>query len=311
MDFRTLQYFSVVARELNFTRAAEKLNMSQPPLSSQIKSLENDLGVQLFIRGKRRMQLTEAGHLLLRRATQILDLAEKTRQDLRSLDNELSGTICIGMVEGMAPHLASRWIARFREEYPMVSFRLFNGSGDDVTARLIRGLSDVAVIARPYDTEAIDGIPVGREPWCAFMSPDHPLAKTDDAAIPLSALRDVPLVVPNRRSRIEAIRRWFDGIGAEPEIVAETANYIDAVTMAEHKVGVSIYPMTKADPGPNVVRKMITGPARTAEYDLAWSRSGRPTLLVSEFINFVRDFMEEYPAVGFNEEIIPDDAEIL
>jgi len=311
LDFRTLQYFRVVARELNFTRAAEKLNMSQPPLSSQIKSLENDLGVQLFIRGKRRMQLTEAGHLLLRRADQILDLAEKTRDDLRSLDRELSGTICIGMVEGMAPYLASRWIASFREEYPHVSFRLWNGGGDDVVSRLIRGLSDIAVVARPYDTEAIDGIPVGREPWCAFMSPDHPLAKTDDAALPLSALKGVPLVVPNRRSRIEAIRRWFEGIGAEPEIIAETANYIDAVTMAEQKVGVSIYPMTKSDPGPNVVRKLITGPARTAEYDLVWSRSGRPTILVNEFINFVSDCLEQDPDEGFNKGIIPADAEIL
>ena len=68
MELRTLHYFTVVARELNITRAAEKLNMSQPPLSNQIKALEEELGVQLFIRGKRHLELTEEGALLLRRA---------------------------------------------------------------------------------------------------------------------------------------------------------------------------------------------------------------------------------------------------
>ena len=74
MDLRSLHYFTVVAEELNITRAAERLNMSQPPLSSQIKGLEEELGVQLFIRGKRRLTITDAGAQLYRRAKQILEL---------------------------------------------------------------------------------------------------------------------------------------------------------------------------------------------------------------------------------------------
>ena len=85
MELRTLRYFTVVARELNITRAAEKLNMSQPPLSNQIKALEEELGVQLFIRGKRHLELTEEGALLLRRAVQMQELADKTRQEISSL----------------------------------------------------------------------------------------------------------------------------------------------------------------------------------------------------------------------------------
>ena len=93
MDFRTLQYFVTVAEELNFTRAAEKLQMSQPPLSNSIRQLEEDLGTQLFIRGKRRLTLTEAGELLLRRSRQILRLSDKTRLDLQSLGSTLTGQI--------------------------------------------------------------------------------------------------------------------------------------------------------------------------------------------------------------------------
>ena len=85
MDFRVLQYFVTVAQELNFTRAAEKLQMSQPPLSNQIRALEEELGVQLFIRGKRRLTLTDAGTLLFQRSVQMLELAEKTRRDISCL----------------------------------------------------------------------------------------------------------------------------------------------------------------------------------------------------------------------------------
>ena len=183
MDFRSLQYFIAVAQELNFTRAAEKLQMSQPPLSSQIKALEEELGVQLFIRGKRRLTLTEAGTLLLQRAVQMMELSEKTRRDLSSLGNELSGTICLGMVEGRAPYLAARWIAGFQEEYPLVRYELWNGSSDDVLDQLHRGLADLAVIAAPYDIEHLDGFSVGREPWVAIISRSHPLAAVPGAHV--------------------------------------------------------------------------------------------------------------------------------
>ena len=161
MDFRSLEYFHVVAEELNITRAAERLHMSQPPLSTQIRNLEEDLGVQLFIRGKRRLQLTEAGLLLQQRSRQILALAEKTRGDLTTLEHSLSGVLNIGIVEGRAPYLASRLIRGFREEYPLVRYHLWNGNSDGVLEQLDRGLVDVAIIARPYDRDRLEGIPVG------------------------------------------------------------------------------------------------------------------------------------------------------
>ena len=92
MDLRSLNYFTVVAEELNFTRAAQRLNMSQPPLSNQIRNLEEELGTQLFVRGGRSLQLTEAGLLLYRRAEQLLDLAERTREEVSSFAMGLSGT---------------------------------------------------------------------------------------------------------------------------------------------------------------------------------------------------------------------------
>ena len=293
MELRTLHYFTVVARELNITRAAEKLNMSQPPLSNQIKALEEELGVQLFIRGKRHLELTEEGAFLLRRAVQMQELADKTRQEIASLREGMTGTIYLSMVEGRAPFLAAQWIAGFREEFPLVRYNLWNGSSDDVLDRLHKGLADLAVIAAPYDTEHLEGFSVGQEPWAAMFHPDHPLAKEPGEAIPLSSLVGEPLIVPSRKSRIESIRRWFGEIGAEPRILCEMSNYMDAVALTSQGVGVSIFPQTVGVSNGLVVSKVVTQPARQAEYILVWNKGQAPSGLTREFIRYVQDYLEE------------------
>ena len=289
MELRTLHYFTVVAQELNITRAAEKLNMSQPPLSNQIKALEEELGVQLFIRGKRHLELTEEGGLLLRRAVQIQELADKTRQEIASLREGMTGTIYLSMVEGRAPFLAARWIAGFREEFPLVRYNLWNGSSDDALDRLRKGLADLAVIAAPYDTEHLEGFPVGREPWIAMLHPDHPLAQTVGDTIPLSSLAGEPLIVPSRKSRMDAIRRWFGEVGAEPHILCEMSNYMDAAALTSQGVGISIFPQTVDVSNGLVVSKVVIQPSRQVEYILVWNRGQPPSGLTREFIHFVQE----------------------
>ena len=289
MELRTLHYFTVVAQELNITRAAKKLNMSQPPLSNQIKALEEELGVQLFIRGKRRLELTEEGGLLLRRAVQIQELADKTRQEIASLREGMTGVIYLSMVEGRAPFLAARWIAGFREEFPLVRYNLWNGSSDDVLDRLHTGLADLAVIAAPYDTEHLEGFPVGREPWIAMLHPDHPLAQPIGDTIPLSSLVGEPLIVPSRKSRVDAIRRWFGEVGAEPHILCEMSNYMDAAALTSQGVGISIFPQTVDVSNGLVVSKVVIQPSRQVEYILVWNRGQPPSGLTREFIHFVQE----------------------
>lgn len=296
MELRTLHYFTVVAQELNITRAAEKLNMSQPPLSNQIKSLEEELGGRLFIRGKRHLELTEEGALLLRRAVQIQELVDKTRQEIAGLREGMTGTIYLGMVDGQAPFLAAKWIAGFREEYPLVRYSLWNGSSDDVLDRLHKGLADLAVIAAPYDTEHLDGFPVGQEPWSAMLHPEHPLARAPGDSIPLSSLVKEPLIVPSRKSRIESIRRWFGEIGAEPSILCEMSNYMDAAALTSQGVGVSIFPQTTGVSNGLVVSKVVVQPSRQAEYILVWNKGQPSSGPARTFIQHIQDCMEEEQA---------------
>lgn len=298
MDLRTLRYFTTVARERNITRAAEKLNMSQPPLSHQIRCLEEELGVQLFIRGKRRLELTDDGALLLRRANQILELTEKTAQEMKERKHQVSGTLYLGLVEGRAPYLAANWIAGFREQYPLVYYNLWNGSSDDVVDRLRQGLADLAIVATPYDMERLEGFPVGDEPWCAILPRESPLAQKPGDTIPLEQLVGQPLIVPSRGSRVQAIRRWFQEIGAEPDIRCTMSNYVDALALTEQGVGISIFPQTTRTPSALVRVKVITQPARRAEYVLVWNREEPISRLVGEFITWVRQWTQDHPSMS-------------
>lgn len=298
MDLRTLRYFTTVARERNITRAAEKLNMSQPPLSHQIRCLEEELGVQLFIRGKRRLELTDDGALLLRRANQILELTEKTAQEMKERKHQVSGTLYLGLVEGRAPYLAANWIAGFREQYPLVYYNLWNGSSDDVVDRLRQGLADLAIVATPYDMERLEGFPVGDEPWCAILPRESPLAQKPGDTIPLGQLVGQPLIVPSRGSRVQAIRRWFQEIGAEPDIRCTMSNYVDALALTEQGVGISIFPQTTRTPSALVRVKVITQPARRAEYVLVWNREEPTSRLVGEFITWVRQWTQDHPSMS-------------
>ena len=289
MELRTLHYFTIVAQEKNITRAAEILNMSQPPLSNQMRNLEEELGVQLFIRGKRHLTLTEEGEVLLRRARQILDMEEKTVQEIASMRNSMSGTLHLALVEGRAPYLAARWIAGFREEFPLVRYNLWNGSSDDVLERLHKGLADLAIIATPYDNERVEGFSVEREPWVALIPREHSLAQEPECDIPLKKLVGQPLIVPSRRFRIQAIRRWFHEIGEEPDILCEMSNYIDAVALTEQGVGISIFPQTTYTPNDLLVSKPITQSPHQVEYVLAWSKQQTLPELAEEFRNYVQD----------------------
>lgn len=317
MDFRTLLYFVTVAEEQNFTHAAEKLNMSQPPLSNQIRQLEDDLGVQLFIRGRRKVELTEQGEILLKRARQILSLRDKTREELTDVSSELTGHISIGIVEGRAPFLAARWIAAYRESHPGIVFDLWNGSSDDVLDQLDKGLMDLAVIAAPFDNVKWDGIKAAINPWVAMIPASHPLAKPDGDYVDLISLSNEPIGVPARQSRRQSLIRWFESVGAEANIVCTLSSYANAVALAEQNACISIFPQTTYTPNSLVVTKLITNPAKIAEYYVLWKKSDPPAGITKNFLQFVKEFIDqdmmhsEKYKIKEKEFIIPEGADML
>ena len=131
MEFRTLHYFLTVAQERNITRAAEKLHMAQPPLTRQIKRLEEELGVPLLIRGGRQLQLTEEGRFLQARGREILQLMENTQQQLGQLGPAQYGTIRLCTTEVSGATLLSELIAAFHETAPNIHFQILAGDSTE------------------------------------------------------------------------------------------------------------------------------------------------------------------------------------
>ena len=130
MELRHIRYFKAVAEEKNFTRAAEKLAIAQPPLSRQIQDLEDELGTKLFERSPHKVKLTEEGELFLQYASQILDLVNRSEEEVRIRKEGLQGTLYIASVEGCGPHLFAHWISEFGNMGGVKGFH--NGTGDTV-----------------------------------------------------------------------------------------------------------------------------------------------------------------------------------
>ncbi len=177
MDIRVLQYFLAVARESSITKAAESLNMTQPPLSRQLKELEDELGKQLLIRGNREVTLTEEGMILRKRAEEMVELMEKTKSEIISSGENISGAIYIGGGETEGIRLIAKVAEKIQKKHPDISYHLFSGNADDVTERLDQGLLDFGVLIEPADIKKYDFIKLpARDRWGLLMRRDHPLA---------------------------------------------------------------------------------------------------------------------------------------
>ena len=147
MELRTLKYFVAMAREESITRAATKLFLTQPALSRQIKSLEDELGQKLFNRGKFSVTLTDAGFRLLKRAEEILSLVHET--ELEFAAKKICGEVYIGCAESDAMKFVARAVKNVRENYPAVCFNLYSGNVEDIEFRLDKGLLDFFVTYSP------------------------------------------------------------------------------------------------------------------------------------------------------------------
>lgn len=180
MEFRVLKYFLMTARLGSMTKAAQSLHITQPTLSRQIAELEEETGVHLFERGNRRLVLTEEGHLLRRRAEEMMELMEKTEEELSSSEKKLRGCIMVGGGELMVTERFASLIFAFQKQHPFVRFNYFTGTTDEIDERMNHGLIDAAILVCPFDTETFDYISLGPDArWGVYLRTDDVLASKD------------------------------------------------------------------------------------------------------------------------------------
>lgn len=236
MDIRVLQYFLAVAREQTISGAAEALHMTQPPLSKQLKELEDELGKQLFVRGKRRITLTQEGMLLRKRAEEIVSLMEKAKAEVSTCGTSVSGDVYIGggETEGMR-HIA-KTVFRLQRQYPDIRFHFFSGDGYDVSERLDRGLIDFGTLIEPIDLGKYDSFRLPRpDVWGLLMRKDHPLAQKE--AIRPEDLLGIPLVTSRQLEDEDGLSGWL-GYSYEKLHIVAAGNLLNNLRLlAEERVG--------------------------------------------------------------------------
>ena len=146
MELRVLQYFLAVARENSISGAAEFLHLSQPTLSRQLKELEEELGKQLFIRGNRKITLTEEGMILRKRAEEVIELIQKAEDEISASDEMLAGDILIGAGETDGNRFLIKAMNAIQQDYPLVHFHIISGDKEAITEAIDRGSIDFGIV---------------------------------------------------------------------------------------------------------------------------------------------------------------------
>lgn len=293
MEFRTLHYFLTVAHERNITRAAEKLHMAQPPLTRQIKQLEGEPGVTLFHRGGRQLRLTEEGRFLQQQGAEILQLLEKTTQQLKQMGPEEHGTLSLCTTEATGATLLSRLIAAFHETSPHIRFEILSGSGTENRDRLEKNLVDMGIFREPVNLEPYDQLFLRREPWGILCSPASPLAAQDQEDVALAQLRDIPLMLPMRQALQEDIDHWLGQSLPQRKVFCLYSSIFSILGLAQQGLGVILAPQSVQaliDPKKLVFRTLVQ-PSHFSQIYLVKRRFQLMTPAAARFWEFAQEFV--------------------
>lgn len=239
MELRVLQYFLAVAREESVTGAAESLHLSQPTLSRQLKDLEDELGSQLFIRGSRRVTLTEEGMILRRRAEEIMDLVQKAENEVTLAGSSVTGDVYIGAGETDGVRLLAQAARELQTEHPDIHFHIMSGDGAEVTEQLDRGLIDFGLLLGAVDRTKYEFIKLpAHDTWGVLLRRDDPLAAKD--MLSPSDLWDRPLILHRLSTSDELILPLLQKTADELNIAATYNLVFNGSLMAAEGIGLCV-----------------------------------------------------------------------
>lgn len=235
MELRVLNYFLMVAREENITRAAQLLHVTQPTLSRQLMQLEQELGVKLFHRSSHSILLTDEGRLLKRRAQEILDLTERTKRDFVRTES-LSGEIAIGSGEYKSTGFFADLLVSFHREHPLVRYALYSGNSDNIKERIESGALDLGLLFEPVDKRRYQFVrfPI-RERWGVLARTDSPLAAQE--AVAPQDLVGAPLIFSRRELVQNELNHWLGDCAGKIEIVASGNLSYNLAALAKSGLG--------------------------------------------------------------------------
>ncbi|PZP32959.1 MAG: LysR family transcriptional regulator [Roseateles depolymerans] len=283
MDLRQLRYFLTVAETGHITRAAERLGMQQPPLSQQIKALEAQLGLSLFDRHPRGVDLTEAGRLLQPEARALVQAAEALQQRMALFAAGQRGPLALGFTSSAAAHaFVPRVLSACRREHPDIALELSECNAAELTEALQAGRLHFGFlrvpVARP---EGLDFETLFDEPVLLVLPLDHPLAAAGEAPVSLSSLRRERFILVRRPGApglyAELLQRCREA-GFEPQIAAEVPRMLTNLNLVAAGAGISVVPasMRGVHAHALVYRELDAAARLRAPMTMVWRRNGLP-----------------------------------
>jgi DNA-binding transcriptional LysR family regulator len=293
MELRQLEYFVAVAEEANFTRAAERVYISQSGVSAQVRQLERELGHTLLDRSGRSVRLTDVGAAMLPFARAALDAAGNARHAVDQLAGLVHGQVAVGMVNGCALPVVSQLLAEFHARYPGVTIALSEDSSDGLLESLKDGRLDLALIGAAGARSAdVQSAVVADEALVAAVSPSHPLATRK--VIEITALRDRALVSLPRGTGIRAaLDTACIEAGFEPEIAFEASALGMVAQLSGLGLGVGILPVSAIQAQQVALHPLRIRPQLHSRLEFVWGdddESGSPA--AAALLRHTQAFME-------------------
>lgn len=302
MDLRQLRYFVTLCEELHFRRAAEKLNITQAPLSVAIKSLETELGAQLFHRTQRRVSITQVGAAFREQAKSVLDQLDRSVEDVREMVSGEAGQLRIGFTTASSLLVFFPQIIRaYRTRYPKVDIRLRDlSSQQQITALETREI-DVGLLRSPHvpSRSDIHFMQVLQDPLIVAMHADSPLLALEELRI--ADLRDEPMIFYPRNSGVgihDQFLRLCSAAGFAPNIVQEVRESATIISLAASGLGVAVVPSElKCIQVPNIRFRPLADDGAMTRLVLA-SRAGEASMLVANLRRMVQGAVAKWAENG-------------
>ncbi|MFC7393744.1 LysR family transcriptional regulator [Scopulibacillus cellulosilyticus] len=248
MDLKKLVYFVTIAEEGQITRAANRLHIAQPPLSMQLKSLEEELGVVLIKRDKRGFELTPAGLTFYKRAKEVLNAINGMVTEVKEEQDGIRGKLSIGTVMSCVPYLPPL-LKSFQKKYPDVSFQLWEEDSRRVEDLLQSKQIELGIVRLPLQSQDIKNInnlsmyPLQSDPLVAIQPPDWHIFK--DKAISIKELENHPLLVLHGQGDYSVFHKFVETCnihGFNPKIICESPDVATLMKLADSGIGIAIVP---------------------------------------------------------------------
>ncbi|ATP42214.1 LysR family transcriptional regulator [Solibacillus sp. R5-41] len=295
MDIRQIEYFVEVAKQLSFTKAATTLHVSQPSISKAIQNLETELGVPLFYRSSKQLELTDAGHAVLINALQVLESFHNLRSELTDLMDLKKGQIRIGIPPIVGAEFFSKLISYYKEKYPYIEILLTEVGTKRIRQGIEAGELDIGLVCSFCSTnEQLETIRFVKDPLVLIVHQDHRLAKQE--FIELSNLQSEAFIIyRNDFILYDRIIEECSKFGFFPTIACETSQKDLFIEMVQAKIGIALLPQRIAE---KITYDTIqTVPLKEQvihlELGITWKKNKYLPFAVREFIELARGFMPE------------------